>query len=239
MKLKTSLLAMTAAGLIAGFGGCHRLKAADIYSPVIDPANFSSVIDNTYFKMPAGKVMAYEGQTPDGFENSEISISGETREIMGVKTLIIDDHVTMDGVIHEHTRDFVAQDKDGNVWYFGEEVDNYAKGKLKDHHGSWMAGVKGALPGIWMKSKNTVGDSYRQDYLKGEAEDMAKIVDLDATVTVKAGSFQHCLKVFESTPLEPDAKEHKYYCPETAGTTLVEDMKESSRLDLIQVSGGG
>jgi hypothetical protein len=154
---------------------------------------------------------------------------------MGVKTLVYSDRVFLNGQLKEETSDYLAQDRAGNVWYFGEAVDNYEKGKFKDHHGAWLAGVDGAKPGIWMTAKQEVGREYRQEYYKGEAEDWAKVVATDASVKVPAGSFENCTKILEWTPLEPDAKAHKYYCPETGGLVLEEELPDNVRVELINL----
>lgn len=212
--------------------------AGEAYNPKINPADFTSKITNPMFTLPPGKALVYEAKTEDGLERIEIRVRDETRKIMGVEAIVYNDRVFIDGKLHEETNDYLAQDRDGNVWYFGEEVDNYNDdGSFKDHHGAWIAGVDGALPGIWIKGKQVVGDEYRQEFYKGEAEDMAKVVSVNEVVKVKFGTFKDCVKVFEWTPLEPDNKAHKYYCPGT-GLTLEEELKDGVRVELISASNG-
>ncbi len=145
------------------------------YNPVINPTDFTTRITNPYFSMPIGKKMVYEAKTEDGIERIETLIPGWTKEIMGVETLVFWDRVYLDDELIEDTRDYIAQDMEGNVWYFGENVDNYVDGLLTNHHGAWISGVDGALPGIWMKANPKIGDEYRQEYYKGEAEDMGRV----------------------------------------------------------------
>ena len=213
--------------------------AEEAYNPTINPADYSIKIDNPLFKFPVGKEMIYESKTENGKSRIEIRVRGETRRIMGIETLVYNDRVFHNGQLIEETQDYIAQDKEGNVWYFGEEVDNYEDGKLKDHQGAWIAGVDGAKPGIWMKAKPVVGESYRQEYYKGEAEDWAKIVSIDETVKVSAGTFTNCTKIYEWTPLEPDAKAHKFYCAGAGGMTLEEELLDGKRVELFKVIGGG
>jgi hypothetical protein len=211
--------------------------AAENYNPKIDPADFSSNITHPMFTLPAGRSLVYEAKTEDGVERIEIRVRDETRMILGVATIVYNDRVFLDGELHEETSDYLAQDKDGNVWYFGEEVDNYEGGKFKDHHGAWIAGVDGALPGIWIKGKQVVGDEYRQEYYQGEAEDMAKVIAVDETVVVPAGTYNRCTKVLEWTPLEPDKKAHKYYCPEVGAQVLEEELADNVRVELVSIGG--
>jgi 2-methylaconitate cis-trans-isomerase PrpF len=120
---------------------------------------------------------------------------------MGVKTLVFWDRVYLDGELIEDTRDYIAQDKEGNVWYFGENVDNYAGGVLTDHHGAWIGGVDGGVPGIWMPADPYVGQEYRQEFYK-DAKDMGRVDGIRVSATTLLGTYNDCVKVYEWTPLE-------------------------------------
>jgi hypothetical protein len=130
---------------------------------------------------------------------------------MGVECVVVSDKAWENGKLIEQTYDWHAQDKKGNVWYFGEDTKEYNNGKVTSTKGSWEAGVDGAKPGIIMQAHPKVGQSYRQEYYKGEAEDMAKAISLDESVRVPYGSFDGVLETKEWTPLEPSYAEHKYY----------------------------
>ncbi len=215
------------------------VSAEEPYAPVIDPAEFSAKIDNPFFSMPVGKTITLESQTADGLERNEIIATPETRTIMGVTTLVYWDRVWLNGKIHEETRDYLAQHKNGDVWYFGEVVDNYENGQLKDHKGSWIAGENGALPGIWMKANPQVGDTYREEYYKGEAEDMAKIASLSETVKTPLGTFQNCIKTDNWTPLDPSLKEAKFYCREVGTSALELNLTDNEKAVVVKVENGG
>lgn len=204
------------------------------YNPQIDPQQFTHVIDNKYFSLSKGRELTYQGQTPDGIEKIVISIPGDTKEIMGVTTLLYLDKVWIDGELVEDTIDYLAQDQEGNVWYFGEEVNNYVDGKLSDHAGSWIAGEDGALPGIWIKSKHTVNDTYKQEYYQGKAEDMRTVVSVMETVKIKLGDYTDCVNMYDWTPLDPEAKENKFYCPEL-GVMVLETKPTGERVELISI----
>ena len=206
-----------------------------IYDPQINPVNFTAEITNKYFTLKPGKKLIYEGQTEEGLERIEILITDETKNIMGVETLVYWDKVWLDDVLIEDTRDYLAQDKEGNVWYFGEDVDNYENGVLADHDGSWIAGVDGAKPGIWMEANPQVGDSYRQEYYKGEAEDMAEVLAINETVAVPYGTYTDCVKTYDWTPLDPTAKEHKYYCSEVGGLVLEVNLNNDEKVELVDL----
>lgn len=209
------------------------------YNPDINPDDFTTSIDNKYLRLPVGRKLYYEEQTADGLENIIIEIEPGTKKIMGVTTIIYRDTVSVDGVLVEDTRDYLAQDKDGNVWYFGEDVDNYENGTLQDHSGSWVAGVDGAEPGIWIKAENKAGDSYKQEYFKGEAEDMRDVVAVNQTVVTKAKTYTDCVKMYDWTPLAPDAKEYKYYCPEVAAEVVTENAETNEIAELVKIEEPG
>ena len=135
----------------------------------------------------------------------------------------------------EDTFDWFAQDKDGNVWYFGEDSKEYEDGKVVSTEGSWESGVDGAKPGIVMKANPQVGDAYRQEYYEDEAEDMAEVVSLNEAVSVPQGSFENCLKTKEWTPLEPDIVENKYYAPGVGLVMEVAVEGESGKVELLEI----
>lgn len=209
-------------------------QLAENYNPVINPSDFTTKITNKYFSLPVGKKLIFEADTKDGLEKIEIEITGETKVIEGVTTLVYLDTVYLNGQLHEVTKDYLAQHKNGDVWYFGENVDNYENGKLKDHAGTFIHGKDGAKAGIWMKAEQKVGDSYRQEYYKGEAEDMRDTVAVGLTVTTTLATYENCVKVYDWTPLNKKSREHKYYCPEAGSLVLNEDLETGKRTELTK-----
>lgn len=207
----------------------------EVYSPNIDPANFVQGVDNPYFPLVPGTAWVYEGETEDGLERIEVKVLDETRVVMGITCVIVQDTVWLDGEMIEDTFDWYAQDKDGNVWYMGEDTHEYENGVAVNSNGAWEAGVDGALPGIVMQAQPEIGESYRQEYYVGEAEDMAEVISLTESVTIAYGSFENVLVTKEWTPLEPGKAENKYYA---AGVGLMlEEVVEGGegRIELIEV----
>jgi len=205
------------------------------YNPEIDPANFVTKIDNPFFPLTPGTIFTYEGMTDEGTELNKVQVHYTTRKVMGVTCVVVTDTVWLEGVLLEATFDWYAQDKDGNVWYFGEDVDNFENGVLVDHDGSWEAGVDGAKPGYTMKAAPTVGETYRQEYYEDEAEDMAEVLSLTESVTVPYGSFLNCLRTREWTPLEPDVEGNKYYAPGIGFIFEVYTKGGNERIELISI----
>jgi hypothetical protein len=132
---------------------------------------------------------------------------------MGVNTTVVRDQVFVDGELAEDTFDWYAQDRQGNVWYFGEDSREIENGKVVSTEGSWEAGVDGAKPGIVMLGEPRVGDAYRQEFYRGEAEDQARVLALGESMTVPYGSFDQVLVTEDRNPLEPRLLENKLYAP--------------------------
>lgn len=214
----------------------NRVSDVD-YDPNINPSKFTTNISNKYFKVTPGQKFVYESKTEEGLEKVVVSVSSEKKQVMGVSVLVLRDIVTLDGEIIEDTRDWYAQDSEGNIWYFGEEVDNYEDGRLKDHNGSWEAGKDGAKPGIVMLANPEVGKTYRQEFLKGEAEDMADVLALDKKVVVPFGTFENCLQTRDWSQIDSSLNEYKYYCPEVGFVTLEENLVNiEERVELLNVT---
>lgn len=213
---------------------CDRLGPAP-YDPVIKPSNFVGTIDNPYFPLNPGTTFIYEGQTAAGFEHDEFAVTHNTRVILGVTCVEVHDFVFTDGVLTEDTLDWFAQDKEGNVWYFGENTHELEDGLITTIDGTFTAGVDGDKPGIIMKALPAVGDFYRQEFSLGNAEDFAETISLTESVTVQPGSFSNCLKSQETTPLETDLLEHKFFAP-GVGNVLTVDVNTGDRVGLIQIT---
>lgn len=224
-----------ACGGPSGDAGGSTEATQTAYSPQIDPADFTAKIDNEFFPLKPGTTFVYRGKTKDATEGDVVAVTSETRNIMGVECVVVRDTVTEDGEITEKTFDWYAQDDKGNVWYFGEDSKEYENGKVKGTAGSWEAGKDGAKPGIIMPANPKVGESYRQEYYKGEAEDMARALKLDASATVPYGSFEHLLMTREWTPLEPNIAEHKYYAAGVGNVLEVSVKGPQERLELVDV----
>lgn len=181
------------------------------YMSYIYPENFVGTINNQFLVLTPGSTFIYTGETEEGTERVEVEVLSETRVVMGIICVVVRDREFLENELIEDTHDWFAQDKDGNVWYFGEEVDNYEDGVIANHYGSWEAGVDGAQPGIIMLGNPVIGLQYRQELYSGEAEDQGEVVGNNESVTVAAGTFNGCLKIKETNPLDPEVLEYKYY----------------------------
>jgi hypothetical protein len=204
-----TLLSATIGSVLVLVAGCTGSSSQEqkAYSPHIDPAEFTTKVDNEYFPMQPGTTFLYAG----GTQHSEMTVTSGTKNVMGVECIVVDHREWEGDQLIERTHDWFAQDKEGTVWYFGEDTKEYEEGKVVSTKGSWEAGVDGAKPGIIMQADPKVGQSYYQEYYPGEAMDMARVLSFDASVTVPYGSFDEVLETREWTPLQPGFSEKKYY----------------------------
>jgi hypothetical protein len=192
------------------------------YAPTIDPAEFVDVIDNRHLPYAIGSRWVYEGDSDGEAERIEIEVLAETREIMGVTATVVRDTVYVDDEIVEDTFDWFAQDRDGNVWYFGEDTREFEDGVAVNAEGAWEAGIDGALPGIVMPAAPAVGDAFRQEYYAGEAEDMGEILEVGVARSIDFGEFDDIVVMEQWTPLEPDVVEEKWFA---SGVGMIYETK--------------
>jgi hypothetical protein len=246
MSLRTVVIAVTIAMLSAGCGGDDEPPRAAApqdeasfppamspYEPVIDPADFVEGIDNPYLPFEPGTTYVYEVVAEGERERDVITVTNRTKEVMGVTTTVVRDQVFVAGELAEDTFDWFAQDRQGNVWYLGEDTKEYEKGKVVSTEGSWEAGVDGALPGIIMLGDPKIGSSYRQEYYPGHAEDFGTVVAIGKQVTVPYGTFNDCLEIRDWSALSSD-REAKFFCPEV-GFLVLEVESDTSKSALVDV----
>ena len=228
--------ALTVGAATATLAAPLLVGAAATASAARAPGRFSTTIDNPYLPMKPGTRMVY--RTTDGDEHGRevVRVTHRTRVVDGVTVRVVRDRAYVGGDLVEDTRDFYAQDRRGNVWYFGENTKTLENGTVTSTKGSWLAGVNRAMPGIVMEADPQVGDRYAQEDAPGVAEDRAKVLSLDAHATVPYGSFDGLLKTKDFSPLEPSVVEHKKYL-RGVGSILEKEVKGGQeRLALVRVT---
>jgi hypothetical protein len=206
----TVAAAMLGTGVQAALAGASRHHG---YEPVLNPKNFVRVINNPYYPLPVGRTLIYRGLKDGTTQIDRVHVTAQTRVLEGIRATALTDISTHKGRLLEKTTDWYAQDKQGNVWYLGEKTAHYLPGGKIDRSGSWLAGVHDAEPGIVMLAHPQVPDAYRQEYLKGNAEDTAWIVVRGGSVQTPLGTLRHTLTSLEFTRLEPGVIDQKIYAP--------------------------
>jgi hypothetical protein len=205
-----------------------------------DPSNFVDKIDNKFFPLVPGTTFIYKGEKDGVPSTTHTFVTHDTKTIEGVVTTVVHDQVFEKEVLAEDTFDWYAQDKAGNVCYFGEDTKELDKnGNVTSTEGSFEAGKNGAQPGLIMELNPKVGDTYQQEFAAGVAEDMAKVLKLDASTCVPYGCFHHLQLTKEWTPLEPGVVDHKYYA-KNVGLIREETVKGGNEKSvLVRITTGG
>ncbi len=176
-----------------------------------DPGDFVGTVDNPYLPLAPGTVWTSTSEGDEGPQKDVVTVTHRTKVVQGVTTVVVHDVVRDDaGKLVENTYDWYAQDRDGNVWYFGEDTTAYDSGK-PDTEGSWEAGRDGARAGIAMLAHPDLDDAYAQEYRHDVAEDHGKVLSLTEKVAGPTGRYAGVLQTEDTTPLEPKLVEHKYY----------------------------
>ena len=210
LKRTTPIILLIAVGL--AIGAHNPAPVTTPYNPQIDPADFGGPIDNPDLPLKPGTVFRYRGVGDDGKtpELNIVRVTRGTKRIMGIDAVVVLDKVWADGKPEERTFDWYAQDKQGNVWYMGENSFDYEHGHWVRNDGSWTAGVGNGKPGVIMLAHPRRGDAYRQEYSPGHAVDQAKVLGPGGRVATPFRTFAHTLLTREFSTIDRQY-EKKWY----------------------------
>jgi hypothetical protein len=187
----------------------------------VNEKNLTATGRNDYFILEPGYQLVFEGKEDGAPVQLTITVLADTKKVDGVETRVVEERETSNGKLAEVSRNYFAFDPTAHaVYYFGEDVDMYKDGKIANHDGGWLSGVNGAKYGLMMSGAPRVGDRYFQEVSPRVAMDRAEVVSTNEIVSTPAGIFPHCVKIQETTPLEPKSKEYKYYAPQVG---LIQD----------------
>jgi hypothetical protein len=193
----------------------------------VPPASdFSAHVDNPWFPLTPGTRYVYTGVKDGQPARDVLTVTHRTNTVGGVPCVVVEDRLYLRGKLRERTTDWYTQDKQGNVWYFGESTSELGEnGRVTGTKGTWAAGVDGAQPGIFMPAQPRVGRSYRQEYYKGQAEDHFQVIAV-------LGRAKNAVLTKEWTPLEPGAIDHKLYV-RGVGTVLERTVQGGSERNVL------
>jgi hypothetical protein len=227
-KRSLSLAVLAALGVVLATGA----------RAIPPPASFSAHVDNPWFPLKPGTRYVYTGVKDAQPSRDVVTVTHRTKTIDGVPCVVVEDRLYLRGRLGERTVDWYTQDSRGNVWYFGEQTAELdRRGRVTSTEGTWMAGVSGAEPGIFMPAQPRVGQTGRQEFYEGHAEDHFKVLALFGTTA--APGTKHALLVQETTPLEPGTVDHKVY---VRGIGVVLEQTErggDERNELVAVTHNG
>jgi hypothetical protein len=230
MRSRILLLGALGTAALATVGGSQA-------APRIPPAStFSARVDNPWYPLKPGSIYVYRG-TKDGQPARDVlSVTHRTARIAGARCVVVDDRLWLGGHLEERTTEWYSQDKQGNVWYFGEDTAELdVHGRVTNTDGTWRAGVGGSQPGIFMFAHPRVGQTAQQEYSSGAAEDHFLVLSLRARVRAPYVSSRRALLTKEWTPLEPGTVDHKLYV-RGIGTVLEQTVKGGKeRFELVEL----
>lgn len=238
LALIAAVLIAAACGAVDGVvGGDATPTDADTpYLPSRQGLAFISGVDHPYFPLVPGSRWTYE-ERGARVEIVTVTVTSETREVDGVTCIVVLDEVTIDGKLVERTFDWYAQDELGNVWYFGEDSETILDDVVVSHKGSWETGVNGAQAGLIMPANPEIGLTYRQEYRKGVAEDLARVIELGRRAAVAFGDFTDVLVTEDWNPLDSSSPEHKFYARDI-GLVMERHVTGGAGLELISFEPG-
>jgi hypothetical protein len=238
--LAAAIGAAAPAGATDAAQGSQTIKsgAGPGWPKTLHPSDFVRRIDNPWFPLKPGSKWHYRGRDADGRFADNMRVTHRTKKIEGVRVTVVHDVVRKHGKPREVTNDWYAQDHHGNVWYFGEntrELDRH--GHVTSREGTFKAGRDGARPGVLFPGDPRVGQTARQEYYKGHAEDQAEVLSLTEAAQVPTGSYDGVVMTKETTPLEPDVLERKYYARGVGMVLTVDVGAGGVRDELVRLSG--
>ena len=197
------------------------------------PGQFVRRIDNPYLPWAVGSRWVYEGTGSERGERNVVRVLKRHTRIEGIRATVVLDIVRDDGKLIEHTLDWYAQDRDGNVWYLGERTKAYDDGEVSTE-GSWRAGVHHARAGIAMPAHPHVGQAYRQEYRRGVAEDQGLVLDASTRASAPSGDYSHVVLTEDTTRIEPRVVELKFYAPGVGGVTELDVSPDRGSSSLVR-----
>jgi hypothetical protein len=217
MTLRALPFVAAAVVLLAACGGGSKSSAGSQLptgsEPAkLDPADFTTEIDNAYWPMSPGSRWVYREVENGDVQRVTVTVTDRTKTIDGIEARVVHDVVTTpDGKKVEDTFDWYAQDKDGNLWYLGEDTKEYEDGRVVSTEGSWEHGVDGAEAGIIVPAEPKQGLTYREEYYAGHAEDAAEVLSVEGKVQVPYGRFGNAMITRNFSGIEPNVEELKFY----------------------------
>jgi hypothetical protein len=227
MRTRRLLVVVVAVAMLGAAAAARGLETA----LRIDPARFSAHVDNPWFPLLPGTRSVYTGVKDGRPSRDVVVVTHQTRTIEGVPCVAVQDRLYLRGRLGERTTDWYSQDRQGNVWYFGERTAELDRsGRVTSTEGTWLAGADGAVPGIYMPAHPRVGQSGRQEFYRGQAEDHFRVIGSFNTVSPVGAP--NAVLTQEWTPLEPGTLDNKLYV-RGIGTVLEQTVKGGDERNLL------
>ena len=200
------------------------------------PRDFTTRIDNPYWPMRPGTTWKYVEKDDEETQQITVRVTHRTRTIQGIRARVVRDTVRMNGELVEDTRDWYAQDSGGSIWYLGEATEEFEDGKVVSTEGSWEYGRRGAQAGIIVPAAPRAGCAYREEYLRGEAEDVALVLSRTESMQTPTGFHRRVLHTANTTPLHPDILENKFYARGVGPVLEIGISPSFGRAELVELN---
>jgi hypothetical protein len=243
--IRSLAVAIAVLALAACGGGGSKSKSSSASGlpqgtkPVqLDPADFTTNIDNPYWPMRPGSHWVYREVENGETQRVDVTVTNQTKTLAGIEARVVHDRVSRNGETLEDTYDWYAQDSAGNLWYLGEDTAEYENGKLKTKEGTWAAGVDGAEPGVVVPAQPKQGMTYREEYYAGHAEDGAEVLGVNSQVQVPFGRFKNALLTRNFSTIEPTVEEMKLYAKGVGPVMELLISGGSGRTELLSYTKG-
>jgi hypothetical protein len=242
--IRSLAVAIAVLALAACGGGGSKSKSSTSSLPQgtkpvqLDPADFTTNIDNPYWPMRPGSHWVYREVENGETQRVDVTVTNQTKTLEGIDARVVHDRVSRNGETLEDTYDWYAQDSAGNLWYLGEDTAEYENGKLKTKEGSWAAGIDGAEPGVVVPAHPKQGMTYREEYYAGHAEDGAEVLKVGSQVQVPFGRFQNAMLTRNFSTIEPTVEEMKLYAKGVGPVMELLVSGGSGRTELLSYTKG-
>jgi len=229
IPMKIKMVVFSALATLLAATGCVSTGSAGRTEAPLPAFSHPREISNHYLPLASLKQDILENQN----ERVERTAKPEGHKVFklggqAVEALIVEDReFAAGGELTEATLDYFAQDDDGNVYYLGEDVDEYKNGKISGHGGAWLFGRDTQHPGLLMPAHPKVGDKFTSEDVPKITRETDEVVSVSETVTVPAGTFQNCVEIKEIS--SDGDTEIKFYAP---GVGCVEEIEGGGRLPL-------
>src|SRR4051794_30218084 len=213
--------------------GAAPAAGAGAHPGIPKGVRFVARVSNPWFPLLPGSRWIYTGVKDGKGSRDVVTVVRRAQTVDGVKVTVVHDRLYLAGRLEERTTDYYAQDTHDNVWYLGEDTAELdAHGKVTTRSGTWRVALHDARAGIYMPGHPRVGQTGRQEYLKGQAEDHFRVRSLAVSVHTPGASSNRALLAAEWTPLEPGVLDHKYYV-RGIGTVLEKTVRGGDEVNRL------
>jgi hypothetical protein len=211
--------------------GCGGGGASPILVPAVDPERFVVGVTHAYLPLEPGRVWVYEGDEDGQPLREVVRTTDATRVIRGTPCTGLEVQVFLDEVLVEVTTEWFAQDKDGNVWKFGEETSAFDGVSLVPTPDSWLVDEGGVGAFVVLAARPRPGERYVGRHPDGS--DTLWVRAVDAVAAVPAGEFQGCLELVENLD-DPADQDIILYAPRVG---RVSERSANGSVHLVSTQG--